>query len=204
MTDATGLASCVLAPHEQAGAYQVTASYVGSSVPFLAPVNTSAPFTVTLEQDALTYTGSTSTAAGQPLVLSGMLTTDDPAAEAALAGRTVRLTLGTGPGAVGCNGLTDASGKATCIVIVPPMQAAGNVPVSAVFVSDGLFEAAAASGTVAVTASAVVATPEVGAGRGVPWAPVALCILGGTAIACAGRRRRWTALRARGGGRRRW
>ncbi len=96
-TGATGIASCSLAPHEQAGAYQVTASYSGSSVPFLAPVNTSAPFTVTLEQDGLAYTGAPSAAAGQPLALSGVLTTDDPAAGAALAGKTVRLTLGPAP-----------------------------------------------------------------------------------------------------------
>ena len=103
-TTAAGLASCSLTPTQGSGTYPLVASYAGSSVPFLAPVNASAPFVVTLEQDALTYAGPPTAAAGQPVVLSGVLDTDDPAAGTVLAGRTVTLSLGTGDGRGGVHG----------------------------------------------------------------------------------------------------
>jgi hypothetical protein len=188
-TNASGVASCTLTPAERAGVYQLTASYAGSSVPFLAPVNTSAPFTVTVEQDGLTYTGPSSAAAGQPLVLSGLLTTDDPAAGTALAGKTVTLSLGTGPGAMGCSGLTNSSGSASCTVVVAPSQSRGKLAVSATFVTDGFYAASAAVGTVDVTSTSAVATPDVGAAQGMPWGAALLLTLLGAVIFTAARRR---------------
>ncbi len=64
------------------------------------------------------------------------------------------------------------------------------MPASAVFVSDGLYQAAAASGTVAVTASSVVPTPAVGTGQGMPWVPAALLMVSGSVITGAARRPR--------------
>jgi hypothetical protein len=185
-TNSSGVASCTLVPVQRAGTYPLTASYAGSSVPFLAPLNTTAPFTVTLEQDTLTYTGPSSAVAGQPLLLSGVLTTDDPTTGTAMAGRTVTLTLGAGLGAVGCNGVTDSSGSASCSVTVPSLQSPGNDTVSGAFVSDGYYVAATVSGTVAVTA--VVTTPDVGAASGTPWAAALLLALLGAGVVAVARR----------------
>lgn len=190
-TNATGLASCAVVPHQPAGAYQVVASYAGSSVPFRAPVDTRAPFTVTLEQDSLTYTGSTSATPGQQLDLAGVLTTDDPAPGTALAGRTVRFTLGSGVAPLTCNGLTDAAGLAHCLVLVPASQSSGSVAAAAVFVSDTFYLAAAASTAVEVPAPATIVTPNVGAANGLPVAPALLLVaLGGAVLARARTRRR--------------
>ena len=189
MTNASGFASCSVAPDQPAGPYQVVASYTGSSVPFLAPVDTSAPFTVTLEQDSLTYTGSTSATPGQPLDLAGVLITDDPAAGTAMAGKTVKFTLGSGAGALTCNGLTDAAGLAHCIVLVPASQSPGSVAASAAFVSDTFYVAAAATAVVDVPASARVVTPDVGAAGELPWAAGLLLIVAGSGASTAGRRR---------------
>jgi hypothetical protein len=185
-TTVAGLASCALTPPQGAGSDQLVVSYAGSSVPFLAPINLSVPFTVTLEQDALTYTGPSSATAGQHLVLSSQLTTDDPGAGTALPGRSVILTLGSGSSAVSCTAVTDAVGNAACPVVVPT-GAAGPVAASARFVSDGFFETAAATGSVAIP----LPVPEVGSAHGVPWGASALLALAGLGLAAsAGRRRR--------------
>ena len=72
----------------------------------LRPASGSANFVVTLEETALTYTGATTAQNGQPVVLSGLLTTDDPGPGAGIAGRTVTFTLGTGSSAQTCSGTT--------------------------------------------------------------------------------------------------
>ena len=185
-TNLSGLATCSLTPAQRAGSYQIAASYVGSSVPFLAPVNATAPFTVTLEQDSLAYTGPPTATIGQPLVLSGAMTTDDPSAGTPLSGRTVRLTLGTGTAAQGCNGLTDASGTTSCIVIVSTSQTAGKVATSATFATDGFYEPAASDSTVDLAAPAAVTTPEVGAGE-LPTLPAGLLVLAGGCAVVASR-----------------
>src|SRR5262249_32953835 len=86
-TDATGTASCQITPGEAAGTYPLIASFAGNGT-FVASSGT-AIFTVTLEETALTYTGATSAVDGQPVTLSGVLTTDDPAAGTPLPGKTV-------------------------------------------------------------------------------------------------------------------
>ena len=189
-TNASGLASCTITPRQPAAAYAVTASYSGSSVPFLAPVDTSASFVVTLEQDTLTYTGPITAAAGQQLDLAAALSTDDPAAGSALAGRTIRFTLGSGAGAVSCNGLTDASGGANCLVIVPSSQPAGSVAASATFVSDTFYVAAAVTAAVTIPGFPGVSTPEVGSGQAMPWLPGVLLVLAGGVVVAVARRRR--------------
>ena len=100
-TDATGLASCSITPSEPAGTYPLTASFGGDGVQPLQITSSavSVNFVVTLEQDTLTYTGATIAHNGQPLAVSGVLTTDDPSAGAPIAGRTVTFTLGTGSSA---------------------------------------------------------------------------------------------------------
>ncbi len=188
-TNSAGVATCSITPTQQAGSYQLIASYLGSSVPFLSPVNVSAPFAVTLEQDSLTYTGSLTASRGSPLVLSAAMTTDDPSAPTPLSGRTVRLTLGSGASAQGCNGYTDAAGVASCIVIVSAEQPSGNLPASAEFVNDPFYAPATAAATVSIPAPATITTPEVGAG-GLPALPAAPLLVAGGGLLVAGRRRR--------------
>ncbi len=72
-------------------------------------------------------------------------------------------TLGSGASAVSCAAVTDAAGNAACPVVVPS-GAAGPLAASATFVSDGFFEAAAATGSVVVP----LPVPEVGATHAVP------------------------------------
>jgi hypothetical protein len=200
-TDSSGVASCSITPTQPAGSYQLTTSFAGSSIPFLAGVNTTAPFAVTLEQDALTYTGGLAVVAGQPLVLSGALTTDDPAAGTPLAGKSISLTLGSGVTAQTCVAVTDAAGAATC-TIASVKQSPGSVGASARFAGDAFYVAAAAVGGVTVTAPAVppappsvpgagVGTPDTGGAGEQPAAPAAMLIVaGGWLTAAAVRRRR--------------
>ena len=56
-------------------------------------------------------------------------------------------TLGTGPSAQSCSGTTDASGAATCTIIVAG-QSPGPIPVTAGFASDGYYRLASAASTV--------------------------------------------------------
>jgi hypothetical protein len=154
---------------------------------------------VTPEQDGLTYTCGTAVGDGQPLVLSGALTTDDPAAGTPLAGKSITLTLGSGVSAQTCVAVTDAAGAATC-TIASVKQSAGGVGASAGFAGDTFYAAAAAVGAVAVTAPAVPPTPRPGPGVGTPdtggsgeqpAAPAAMLIVaGGWLTAAAVRRRR--------------
>jgi hypothetical protein len=199
-TNASGVASCPLTPGQAAGPYQVVASFAGSSVPFLAGDNTSAAFTVTHEQDGLVYAGAASAVVGQTFVLSGALSTDDPAAAAPLAGKTVVLTLGSGSRAQACSGVTNASGLATC-TIASVAQSPGRAGTSASFAGDGFYVAAAAVGAVTVTAAPVaptptpvaptrgVVTPETGVAGGFPAVPAAMLVLIGLGLTAAARRR---------------
>jgi hypothetical protein len=199
-TNASGVATCTLTPTQAAGPYQVVASFAGSSIPFLGGVNTSAAFTVTHEQDGLAYGGAASVMVGQPFVLSGALTTDDPAAATPLGGKTVLLTLGSGSTAQACSGVTNSSGMATCTV-ASVAQAAGSVPASANFAGDGFYVAAAAAGAVTVTAppspptptptasTRGIGTPDTGVAGGSPAAPAAMLVLIGVGLTVVARRR---------------
>lgn len=144
-TDATGKASCPITPGEAAGTYTLTASFAGDS-DFLASSG-SASFVVTHEETALSYTGDTSAINGQPMTLSGQLTTDDPAAGTPLGGKLITLTLGSGAAAQTCTGTTSASGTASC-PIASVAQPAGSVAVAASFAGDSFYLPASASSSV--------------------------------------------------------
>jgi hypothetical protein len=164
---------------------------------------------VTHEQDGLVYGGAASVVVGQPFVLSGALTTDDPAAATPLAGKTVVLTLGSGSTAQSCSAVTDPSGMATCTV-ASVVQSPGSVPASANFAGDGFYVAAAAVGAVTVTApppsptptptpvapspnpvspTPGIATPGTGAAGEFPAVPAAMLVLIGVGLAAVARRR---------------
>jgi hypothetical protein len=148
-TDANGVASCSITPSEAAGTYPLSGSFSGDTLrPLeLTGSNNSANFVVTLEESALTYTGATVAHNGQPLSVSGVLTTDDPGAGAPIAGRSVTFVLGSGASAQSCSGVTDSTGTAACS-IASVNQSPGPIPVTDTFASDGHYKTASASSTV--------------------------------------------------------
>ena len=80
-TDATGTASCSITPGEPAATYTLTGSFGGDTTQPLQLTGSSgsANFVVTLEETELSYTGGTVAQNGQPLTVSGVLTSDDGA-----------------------------------------------------------------------------------------------------------------------------
>ena len=148
-TDATGTASCSVTPSEAAATYPLTGTFAGdTSQPLqLMASNGSSNFVVTLEETALTYTGPTIAHNGQPLALSGVLTTDDPGLGTPIAGRTVTFVLGSGASAQTCAAVTDATGTAAC-TIASVSQAPGPIPVTDTFAGDAYYQTASASSTV--------------------------------------------------------
>ncbi len=148
-TDATGTASCSLTPGESAGTYSLSGTFGGdTSRPLeLLASSGASNFVVTLEEDWLTYTGATTAQNGQPLTVSGVLTTDDPGAGTGILGRTISFTLGTGPSSQTCTGATGANGSASCVISAVD-QSPGPIPVVASFVSDGYYRSASAASTV--------------------------------------------------------
>jgi hypothetical protein len=158
-TDATGTASCAITPGEPAATYSLAASFAGDSG--FQSSNGSANFVVTLEETALSYTGATSAVNGQPMTLSGVLTTDDPSAGTALAGKSVVFTLGTGGTAQTCSATTDATGTASCNV-ASVNQTVGSVAVSANFAGDTFYVPASASSSVSVFAPTAVGAFVIG------------------------------------------
>ena len=148
-TDASGTATCSITPGEAAATYPLTGSFSGDAArPLqLMPSNGSANFIVTLEQTSLSYTGATIAHNGQPLAVSGVLTTDDPALGAPIAGRTVTFTLGTGSSAQSCAAVTDGTGTAACS-IASVNQSPGPIPVVASFAGDAYYQTASAASTV--------------------------------------------------------
>ena len=142
-TISTGTASCSLTPSEAAGTYSLTGSFGGdSTLPLqLTGSNGASNFVVTLEETSLSYTGATIAHNGQPLVLSGVLTTDDPATSTGIGGRSVTFTLGSGGTAQACSGVTDPTGTASC-TIGSVSQSPGPIPVTAGFAGDTYYRPA--------------------------------------------------------------
>lgn len=133
VTDATGKASCTIIPTEPAGVYPLHASFAGDAQ-HLGTTGT-AKYTVTLEETTTEYTGPTALVNGSTVVLSGVLKEDGVVP---IQGRTLTLTLGSGPGAQSCSGTTDATGKAQCTVTVN--QPLGPGTVTASFAGDPFYE----------------------------------------------------------------
>ena len=148
-TDATGTASCSITPGEPAATYTLTGSFAGDvTQPLqLMAATGSTDFVVTLEETALSYTGPTVAHNGQPLTLSGVLTTDDPSSGTGVVGRTVTLTLGSGGSVQACTGTTDPTGAVSC-TIASVNQSPGPIPVTASFAGDAYYQVASVSATV--------------------------------------------------------
>jgi hypothetical protein len=133
-TDATGTASCGVVLSQAAGAYAVGATF-GGVFGVDAGTSVSTPFSISLEETAVSYTGDTVIANGGTAHLSGVLLEDNVTP---IAGRTVTFTLGAGSAAQSCNGTTDASGKASC-TISPVAQALGPTAVGDTFAGDHFY-----------------------------------------------------------------
>jgi len=186
-TDASGLASCSLTPGEPAATYTLTATFAGDTAPLpqLLAANGSAPFVVTLEETALTYTGATSAVNGSSMTLSGILSTDDPAAGTPLAGRSVVFILGSGSSAQSCSAMTGPGGAAAC-TIASVNQALGSVPVTAAFTGDATYRPAfAASSATISTPTALTVTAATGS-FGSPATVTAVLTNAATSAALAG------------------
>jgi len=167
-TDSSGLASCTLAPGESTGSYTVSGTFLGDTtqpVPLTTSTN-SAAFVVTPAVTTLTYTGANSTTNGQPVVVSGVLTSGSTP----LAGQPVTLTLGSGSSSQTCPATTTATGAASC-TIASVNQPVGPSPVSAIYAGTNNYQPASATSTVQVGPTSVSTTLTVTSTTGTYGSP---------------------------------
>ncbi|MCU1329014.1 MAG: hypothetical protein JWN34_4384 [Bryobacterales bacterium] len=133
VTNASGTASCSIVINQQPGLpYTVKASFAGSGNYQASSASTA--FTITREQTTTTYTGPTVIANAVPTTFSAVLNEDGTAP---IAGRTITITLGSGPTAQTCNGVTSATGRASCSIT--PNQPFGPGTVRASFAGDAFY-----------------------------------------------------------------
>jgi hypothetical protein len=131
-TGASGVAACSITLNQVPGSYTVNASFAGSGNQQASSDSTA--FTITREETASTYTGPTAITNGANTAFSAVLQEDGIAA---IAGRTIMITLGSGITAQTCNGVTDATGTASCSIVVN--QPLGPGTVAANLAGDALY-----------------------------------------------------------------
>ena len=141
----SGSASCGLTPVDPAGGVTLHADYSGDGTHLAS--STTAGFTITKEETTVAYTGPKHVANGVPATLSGVLKEDGTAP---IAGRQVRIALGTGASEQDCTGTTDGSGNASCTIttVDQPLTDAATVPVALAFDGDAYYRPSNASATV--------------------------------------------------------
>ena len=134
-SDGSGNATCSLTPNQPAGPLTLAASFAGDG--FYVPASTSTTFTVTKEEDTLSFTSTSATVipVGHSATLSAILKEDGVTP---ISGRTVSITLGTGGSAQTCSGTTDATGTASCS-IATVTQPLGPNTVTANFAGDPFY-----------------------------------------------------------------
>ena len=138
----TGVATLSYLVALAAGTYSLEADFTSTNPLFLNSKQTlPTGLTVTLEETTLSYTGDTVIANGGTATMSGVLLEDGVKP---IAGRTVDFTLGSGGSAQTCNGVTNASGHATC-AISPVAQPVGSIAVGDVFAGDTFYKPASAA-----------------------------------------------------------
>jgi hypothetical protein len=186
-TNSSGVASCTITPSEPEGTYPLTGAFAGDTTlnPQLLASNGSANFVVTPDPTSITYTGATSAVNGQPLTLSGVLTTNVPSAGTVLAGQPVIFTFGTGSSAQSCNGTTNSAGSASC-VIASVNQTTGSVPVTASFAGNTYYSPSSTSSTVTVRTPTTLTVSAGTGGYDVPTTVSALLTNAHTSTAIAG------------------
>jgi uncharacterized repeat protein (TIGR01451 family) len=127
-----------------AGSYSLVADFTSANPLFLNSIGIlPTGLTVTLEETTLSYSGDTVIANGGTAIMSGILLEEGIRP---VAGRTVQFTLGTGSSAQLCNGVTNASGIATC-AIGPVAQPLGPGVMADAFVGDAFYKPASAGAT---------------------------------------------------------
>jgi hypothetical protein len=131
-TGASGVAACSITLNQVPGFYTVNASFAGSANQQAS--SDSRGFTITREETATAYTGPTVIANGANTTFSAVLKEDGAVA---IAGRTITIMLGSGNTAQTCNGTTDATGTASCSILVN--QPLGPGTVAANFAGDALY-----------------------------------------------------------------
>jgi uncharacterized repeat protein (TIGR01451 family) len=143
-TDTSGIAACQITPNEFAGPYTLSVAFAGDST--YKRSSTATAFSVTKEETTTTYTGpSGAILNGSTVMLSGVLKEDGTIG---IGSRTLVLALGT----QSCTAVTNASGTASCSIVVS--QPLGPGTVSATFAGDGYYQPSADSKTALVYASA--------------------------------------------------
>ncbi len=171
LTNSAGVASCSVTPTEPAGSYTVSGSFIGdSSQPVPLTGNTgSAAFTVTLANTSLTNTSPTSVTNGQPVTLTGTLTTNG----SPLSGQPVTLTLGSGTTAQSCTvtPTTNSSGVVSC-TISAVNQPTGPTPVTETYAGNTDYESTGATGSIQVGPSQVSTTLTVSPVTGTYGSPI--------------------------------
>jgi len=143
-TNAAGKASCSIIPTEAAGTYTVAATFAGDTKYEKSAI--SRPFVVTLEETTLSYDGPANIANGYPATMRATLLEDGTTP---IAGRTVKLTLGSGATAQSCSATTDSGGHASCtITTVNQPATATTVAGRAEFLADAYYLPSSATATI--------------------------------------------------------
>jgi len=159
-TNASGVASCTLNLNQTpnaggGGPYTVVASFGGSGN-FQASIAPAVAFTITKEETTTKYTGPN-------LIVNGALTTFSAVLKedgvTPIAGRTIRMTLGTGASAQTCTtGPTDAGGSASCTITPNQLTA---TTIAADFLGDNFYlpSSDSASAALNVTSQVIISLP---------------------------------------------
>jgi FtsP/CotA-like multicopper oxidase with cupredoxin domain len=145
------------------GVYVATFSASDSINP---PVSATVEITVTKEETSLAYTGPTVILNGANATLTAKLTEDDPTP---VAGVTLNFTLG----AQGCSGVTNASGVASCTILVSSALGT-SIPITVNFAGDTFYEPSSANAVAIVFAfpsrgAFVLGDVSAGGGGTVTW-----------------------------------
>jgi hypothetical protein len=131
-TSTSGVATCSIVLNQVPGSYTVTAGFAGSTNQQAS--SASAGFTVSREETATAYTGPTVIANGANTTFSAVLKEDGAVT---IAGRTITITLGSGNTGQTCTGTTNATGTASCSILLN--QPLGPGTVTAGFAGDALY-----------------------------------------------------------------
>ncbi len=141
VTNASGVATCVVTASLAVGSYATSASFAGDS--YYSASSDSGTAAVATQPTSLSLSAPASVQTGSSVTLSGTLV----AGSAPIAGKTITLTLGTQT----CSATTNASGVASCALVVT--QPAGSYTTSASFAGDTTYSPSAASTSISVTAA---------------------------------------------------
>jgi photosystem II stability/assembly factor-like uncharacterized protein len=130
VTGANGRGACVVNLNQIPGSYTATATFAGNAQ--FNSASASSPYVIRKEETTTRYTGPTTFTHGGVAHLTGVLKEDGVLP---IAGRTLTFTLGSGPTAQSCSGITATTGTAQCD-IAKVKQPLGAGTVKAEFAGD--------------------------------------------------------------------